>query len=91
MKPAYERLNIFPRRGMTPTDEQLEQEIPLPTVRVDNPMSYGGDFNLIRAVQEYGPQRITKINKELDDMQERANKLIAERGQLEKIVAAVAP
>lgn len=91
MRPVYERLNIFPRRGLVLVDEQLEQEIPLPTVRVDNPMSYGGDFNLIRAVQEYGPQRIARINKELDDMQERANKLLAERAQLEKLVAVVVP
>ena len=91
MKPAYERLNIFPRRGMVLVDEQLEQQIPLPTIKVDNPMSYGRDFNLILAVQEYGPKRIAQINQELDDMQERANKLLNERGQLEKLVAVVVP
>lgn len=91
MKNVYEKLRLFPQRGLVMVDEQMEQEIPLPPFRTDNPMSYGRDFNLIRAVEEYGPQRITQINKELDEMQERANKLLNERGTLEKLVAVVTP
>jgi hypothetical protein len=58
--------------------------------RNDNPMSFGHDFNLIKAVKEYGPQRIDQINKELDKINEQFTHLTYERTQLEKLIQALA-
>ena len=56
----------------------------------DNPPSLGHEFNLIRAVEEYGPQRIDQINKELDKINQQFAHLTHEKTQLEKLLKALA-
>jgi hypothetical protein len=59
------------------------------SVHSANPMSMGSELNLIRAVSEYGATRIKAINRELDNMRERTQKLTHEKEILEKLVAVV--
>jgi hypothetical protein len=49
--------------------------------------SFGNDFNLIRAVEEYGPQRVASIRKELAQMEARQAALTKEMQTLEKLIA----
>lgn len=57
----------------------------------DNPQSFGYDFNLIRAVAEYGPTRIDMIEKRLTELQTEMLDLQNERKTLEALVAVVKP
>lgn len=54
----------------------------------DNPASYGHEFNLIRAVKEFGPERIEAITKRLADLDAEAVRLHEERATLEALVEA---
>ena len=56
-----------------------------------SPQSFGHDFNLIRAVEEYGPQRVESIRKELAQIDARKNALAQEMYTLEKLIAATKP
>jgi len=61
-----------------------------PSARKDqNPASYGHDFNLIKAVEDYGPQRIAQINKRLDEITKESERLSTERSTLERLIAAL--
>jgi hypothetical protein len=53
--------------------------------------SFGHDFNLIRAVEEYGPQRVESIRHELAQIDARQNALTKEMDTLEKLIAATKP
>jgi hypothetical protein len=53
--------------------------------------SFGNDFNLIRAVEEYGPQRVASIRQELAQMEVRQNALTKEMQTLEKLIAVTKP
>lgn len=52
------------------------------------PAFTGGDFNLIRMVEEHGPLRIQEIQKELQEISNRMSRLEVEKGTLERLVAA---
>lgn len=55
-----------------------------------NPVeSFGHEFNLVRAVSEYAPQRIDQIVRQMDTMQKEMDSLRAERKRLEALLAAV--
>ncbi len=58
---------------------------------MENPPSFGHEFNLIRAVGEYGPQRIATITKTLADLEAEMASLRQERATLEQLVAVVKP
>lgn len=84
--------NLFPMAkypGVTLRGPDMEVTTQMYPEVSDNPLSFGKDFNLIRAVQEYGPKRIAAIEKELHTMEARASTLEAERIQLQKLVEAV--
>ena len=49
--------------------------------------SFGHDFNLIRAVEEYGPQRVESIRKELASIDARKEVLTKEMHTLERMIA----
>lgn len=53
--------------------------------------SWGHDFNLIRAVGEYGPQRVKDINKRLETIEAEAKALIEERTTLHALIQVVKP
>jgi hypothetical protein len=50
--------------------------------------SFGPDFNIIRAIQEYGPVRVNAINKELLSIEDRKQRLTEEMNILTKLIAA---
>jgi hypothetical protein len=58
---------------------------------MENPESFGHQFNLIRAVEEYGPQRVESIRQELAQMEVRQNALTKEMQTLEKLIAVTKP
>ena len=53
--------------------------------------SFGREFNLIRAVAEYGPQRVTEINKRLAAIDAEAKALENERKTLNALIQVVKP
>lgn len=55
----------------------------------DNPMSFGKDFNLIRAVAEYGPARVDDIEEEIMDLRHRMIQLQDERDTLTRLISAL--
>ena len=61
------------------------QSMPLSSA---TPASLGPDFNIIRAVQEYGPTRVSAINKELLSIEDRKQRLTEEMNVLTKLIAA---
>ena len=63
-----------------------EYPTPMPTAAL--PESYGPDFNLIRAVQEYGPKRVSSIRNELSKIEERKISLTDEMRTLERMISA---
>jgi hypothetical protein len=62
-------------------------EYAAPSPITAQPQSFGNDFNLIRAVEEYGPQRVESIRKELAQMEARHAALTKEMQTLEKLIA----
>ena len=69
--------------AVTHTDEY---PMHTPTIAVSE--SFGPDFNLIRAVQENGPVRVTAIRDELLKMEVRKASLTTEMQTLERMIAA---
>jgi hypothetical protein len=65
------------------TDEHV-----LPKFTASLPESFGPDFNLIRAVREYGPSRVENIKKELASLEDRKQRLTEEMNILTKLIAA---
>jgi hypothetical protein len=83
-----------------PTNERVRTEMFVDTsplndevefTYMENPQSFGHEFNLIRAVGEYGPQRIASITKLLTDLEAEMIALRQERATLEQLVAVVKP
>jgi hypothetical protein len=66
-------------------------EYATPSPIAAQPQSFGNDFNLIRAVEEYGPQRVESIRKELAQIDARKNVLAKEMYTLEKLIAVTKP
>lgn len=84
--------NLFPQKYPSVIVDSAEMTMgTISQSSIDNPESFGYNFNLIRAVQEYGPQRIDAISKRLFDMEKEAIKLREERQTLEALVAIVTP
>lgn len=85
-------LITFPRKEV-PTPYVPEMELGewdiIPNVVLENPMSFGKDFNLIRAVHEHAPQRVDEIDRELDAMQMRMAQLQTERQTLQRLIQAL--
>lgn len=65
------------------TDEHATPQ-PIPAAA----QSFGPGFNLIRAVEEYGPQRVAAIRNELQKMEVRRITLADELRTLERMIAA---
>lgn len=64
------------------------QAYQLPKIPFSLSESFGPDFNLIRAVQEYGPQRVAVIRNELQKMEVRRITLADEMRTLERMISA---
>jgi hypothetical protein len=62
------------------------QSMSLPSV---THASFGPDFNIIRAVQEYGPARVEQIRTELTKMDTRKIVLTDEMETLERMIASI--
>lgn len=56
---------------------------------VETSESYGTEFNMIRAVQEYGPQRLQVIARRLVDLEKELDQLLSEQKTLEKLLDIV--
>lgn len=61
----------------------------MPTVIIENQMSFGKDFNLIRAVEEHGPLRIEAIDKEVAVLEQKMRALLDEKIVLARLVDAI--
>lgn len=83
----------FPRMKQEPTPQMPEMELSewdiIPTIISENPMSFGKDFNLIRAVAEHAPQRVEQIIEELDTLRFRMQQLQDEKETLTRLIAAL--
>jgi len=66
-------------------------EYATPSPIAAQPQSFGNDFNLIRAVEEYGPQRVASIRQELAQIDARQAVLTKEMQTLEKLIAVTKP
>jgi hypothetical protein len=77
------RIPSVAEQTKTYTDEHV-----LPKFTAALQESFGPDFNLIRAVREYGPTRMAAINKELLSLLEREKRLTEEMNILTKLIAA---
>jgi len=56
---------------------------------MENPESFGHQFNLIRAVAEYGPQRVQEITQRLRSLEEESKQLRSEMETLERLISVV--
>jgi hypothetical protein len=74
-----------------PSTHMHTDEYATPTPTAVLPQSFGRDFNLIRAVEEYGPQRVASIRQELAQMVKRQAVLTEEMQTLEKLIAVTKP
>lgn len=89
-------LNLFPKvrsyQGAVvsintpPLPYELES---MPLQQEDNPRSFGAGFNLVRIISEYGPQRIEQIDQEVEKLEDRIQKLVAEKEQIQKMLEAL--
>jgi len=62
-------------------------DLTLPAQTSVHPHSFGKDFNLIRAVEEYGPRRVESIRQELAQIDARQSALTEEMQTLEQLIA----
>ena len=76
-----------PTTSILPSPTMHTDEYATPSPIAAKPQSFGNDFNLIRAVEEYGPQRVESIRKELAQMEARHAALTKEMQTLEKLIA----
>lgn len=58
---------------------------------LDNQRSFGYEFNLIKAVEEYAPQRVAEINKRLASIEQETSRLLEERNTLQALIHVVKP
>ena len=80
-----------PTTSILPSPTMHTDEYATPSPIAAQPQSFGNDFNLIRAVEEYGPQRVESIRKELAQMEVRQTVLTKEMQTLEKLIAVTKP
>ena len=78
---------ISPKFSPLPDPVTHMDDLALPVQTSVHPHSFGKDFNLIRAVEEYGPQRIQTIQRDLADLALRQQRLTTELATLERLVA----
>ena len=76
-----------PTTSILPSPIMHTDEYVTPSPIATKQQSFGNDFNLIRAVEEYGPQRVESIRKELAQMEARHAALTKEMQTLEKLIA----
>lgn len=84
------------KRRLVTKDElpTITDQFPIPYPQVtsvlpDNPPSAGHEFNLVRIVQDHGPQRIAAIEKEMQKLEQRIATLTKEKNQIAALVAAL--
>jgi len=82
---------LSPKTSPIPSTHMHTDEYATPTPTAALPQSFGRDFNLIRAVEEYGPQRVASIRQELAQMVKRQAVLTEEMQTLEKLIAVTKP
>lgn len=82
---------IPPNISPLPSPIMHTDEYAAPTPIATQSQSFGNDFNLIRAVEDYGPQRVATIRKEIARMEARQTLLIKEMRTLEQLIAVVKP
>ena len=80
-----------PTTSILPSPIMHTDEYTAPSPITAQSQSFGNDFNLIRAVEEYGPQRVESIRKELAQMEARHAALTKEMQTLEKLIAVTKP
>jgi hypothetical protein len=80
-----------PTTSILPSPTMHTDEYATPSPIAAQPQSFGNDFNLIRAVEEYGPQRVASIRQELAQMEVRQTVLTKEMQTLEKLIAVTKP
>lgn len=84
-------VKLFPERYPEVSNALPDSVMVTSTHRTDNPQSFGHEFNLIKAVAEYGPQRMAEINKRLTAIEQETSRLMEERTTLEALVKVVKP
>jgi hypothetical protein len=91
--PGWISLNkrLSPKTSPIPSTHMHTDEYATPTFTAALPQSFGNDFNLIRAVEEYGPQRVESIRKELAQMTDRITLLSKEMDTLQRLIAVTKP
>jgi hypothetical protein len=82
---------LSPNTSPIPSTHMHTDEIPTPMPTAALPQSFGNDFNLIRAVEEYGPQRVESIRNELVHLAKRQTALTEEMQTLERLIAVTKP
>ena len=82
---------IPPNISPLPSPIMHTDEYAAPTPIATQSQSFGNDFNLIRAVEEYGPQRVATIRKEIAQMEARQSALTKEMRTLEQLIAVIKP
>lgn len=56
---------------------------------VESSESFGHEFNMIRAVQEYGPHRLQVISRRMVELEKEMDQLLVEQNTLEKLLDVV--
>ena len=79
---------LSPKTSPIPSPIMHTDEHVIPKFMAAVQESFGPDFNLIRAVREYGPTRVESIIKELASIEEQQQRLNAEMNTLNKMIAA---
>ena len=82
---------LSPKTSPITSTHMHTDEYATPSPIAAKPQSFGHDFNLIRAVEEYGPQRVESIRKELEQLTDRITLLNKEMATLQRLVAVTKP
>lgn len=81
-------MQLFPNTK-TKREELLPPVVTMENIPLPPPLPGSQDVNLILMVKEHGPKRIDVIDKELQEMETRTARLVAERSTLERLIKAV--
>ena len=89
-------LKLFPTKAMADTTPEVYPQVTatLPdTPRVVDPFAAASgaatEFNLVRIVEEHGPKRLERIDKEIAKLEAKVNALVREREQVQALVLAL--
>lgn len=74
----------------SPPAEEFPTSFKITAYLPENPPSVGHEFNLVRIVEEHGPPRIAAIEQEIQKLETRIASLSKEKGQIARLVAALA-